>query len=50
MNQMNEIIVGQEAERDGLTGTDPALRFERILGKVRNNMGQIPVVAGPQRD
>ena len=31
MNQMNEIILGQELERDRLTRSDPALRLERIL-------------------
>src|SRR5580700_8080189 len=50
MNQMNEIILGQELERDRIIGTDTALRLERILGKVLDNMRQIPVVAGPKRD
>ena len=50
MNQMLHIILGQELERDGLAGTDPALDFERIFGKVRQNVRQMPVVTGPKCD
>jgi hypothetical protein len=33
MSQMYQIILGQELERDGLAGADPAGRLERVLGR-----------------
>ncbi len=50
MKQMNDVILGQELERNGLARPDSAFRLERILRKVRHNVRQIPVLAGPQRD
>ena len=47
---MDQVILAQELEGDWLAGTDSALRLKRILGQVRHDMRQIPVVTGPKCD
>ena len=50
MQQVAQVVFGQEPKSYRLTGADAARRFELSGRQVGDDVGKMPIVAGPQRN
>ena len=50
MQQVAQVVFRQEPKSYRLTGVDAARRFELSGRQVRDDVGEMPIVAGPQRN